>query len=185
MHMIRPLYISTGEASKILGISKGAIQSLVDLGKLRGWKTQGGHRRILNSSIQEYLRNHNVLDSSIEHINIAVLDESNIFQDKLNKLDQKINVTVTYCTSAFELVTHIIKNAPVLCIVSGANSNPSEIKLIHEVINNSIKKNTMYIFFEVDAPFENDMVIYAPKSSESWIMGFLCGFMKTREIKSQ
>jgi excisionase family DNA binding protein len=53
-------YCGTSYAAKVLGISVGTVQGLVEKNDLRAWKTQGGHRRISLQSIQEYQRRHNV-----------------------------------------------------------------------------------------------------------------------------
>jgi excisionase family DNA binding protein len=45
-------FVGIGEATQILGLSRTSIQKLVDSGKLPAVKTNGGHRRILRSSIE-------------------------------------------------------------------------------------------------------------------------------------
>ncbi len=45
-------FVGIGEATKMLGLSRTSIQKLVDSGKLPAVKTNGGHRRILRSSIE-------------------------------------------------------------------------------------------------------------------------------------
>ena len=47
---------STREAADRLGVSLRTVQLWSEAGLLRAWKTEGGHRRILNSSIDELLR---------------------------------------------------------------------------------------------------------------------------------
>jgi excisionase family DNA binding protein len=47
-------FLSTAEAARILGLSTTLVQTLVDQGDLKGWKTRGGHRRISMDSISEY-----------------------------------------------------------------------------------------------------------------------------------
>ena len=47
-------YCGTSYAAKVLGISVGTVQGLVEKNELKAWKTQGGHRRISLQSIQEY-----------------------------------------------------------------------------------------------------------------------------------
>jgi len=47
-------YCGTSYAAKILNLSVGTIQNLVESNSLKAWKTQGGHRRISLKSIQEY-----------------------------------------------------------------------------------------------------------------------------------
>ncbi len=49
-----PQFLSTAEAARILGLSTTLVQTLVDQGDLKGWKTRGGHRRISLESIMDY-----------------------------------------------------------------------------------------------------------------------------------
>ena len=39
-------FCGTTEAARILGLSVGTVQSLVERQELMAWKTRGGHRRI-------------------------------------------------------------------------------------------------------------------------------------------
>lgn len=48
-------FCSTREAAKLLNISLRTAQIWVESGKLRAWKTAGGHRRISRVSVQEVL----------------------------------------------------------------------------------------------------------------------------------
>ena len=48
-------YCSTTQAAKLLGISVGTVQQLVENGTLQAWKTAGGHRRILLTSVETLL----------------------------------------------------------------------------------------------------------------------------------
>lgn len=45
-------FISTIDAAKLLGVSTGTVQRMVDKGELASWKTQGGHRRIYRESVE-------------------------------------------------------------------------------------------------------------------------------------
>jgi excisionase family DNA binding protein len=47
-------YCGTSYAAKLLNVSVGTIQNLVESNSLNAWKTQGGHRRISLQSIKEY-----------------------------------------------------------------------------------------------------------------------------------
>ncbi len=49
-------YLSTRQSAKILQVSLGTVQKMVEMGELVAWKTRGGHRRILASSLQQQLR---------------------------------------------------------------------------------------------------------------------------------
>jgi excisionase family DNA binding protein len=64
MNLIPPLppesvvqgYCGTSYAAKLLGISVGTVQALVEKNELTAWKTQGGHRRISLDSVYDYRR---------------------------------------------------------------------------------------------------------------------------------
>lgn len=49
-------YLSTTQAAQRLGLSVGTIQRMVEAGVLQAYTTQGGHRRILSSSLNHYCR---------------------------------------------------------------------------------------------------------------------------------
>lgn len=47
-------HCGTFEAARLLGLSVGTVQSLVEQGALQAWKTPGGHRRIDRASIEQF-----------------------------------------------------------------------------------------------------------------------------------
>ncbi len=49
-------YCSTTEAARLLGLSVGTVQTMVEDGRLTAWKTGGGHRRIAMASVQQLLQ---------------------------------------------------------------------------------------------------------------------------------
>jgi len=49
-------YYTTRDAARILGVSLRTAQQWLEKGYLKGWKTNGGHRRILRSSVSKMLR---------------------------------------------------------------------------------------------------------------------------------
>ena len=51
-------YYSTIEAAKLLGVSVRTVQLWVESGALEAWKTAGGHRRIVASSVDDYINQH-------------------------------------------------------------------------------------------------------------------------------
>jgi excisionase family DNA binding protein len=48
-------YCSTSQAAKMLGVSLGTVQNMVEEGVLDAWKTSGGHRRIKRESVMAML----------------------------------------------------------------------------------------------------------------------------------
>lgn len=47
-------HCGTFEAARLLGLSVGTVQALVEQGALQAWKTPGGHRRIDRASIEQF-----------------------------------------------------------------------------------------------------------------------------------
>jgi excisionase family DNA binding protein len=46
---------TTLEAARLLGLAVRSVQLMVDRGELEAWKTPGGHRRILRSSVRAWM----------------------------------------------------------------------------------------------------------------------------------
>ena len=72
-------FCGTSYASKVLGISIGTVQGLLERNELRGWRTDGGHRRISLKSIQEYQHRHNLHPNALMHgearIKVVVVED--------------------------------------------------------------------------------------------------------------
>jgi excisionase family DNA binding protein len=49
-------FISTRKVAEMTGLSLGSIQKMVDIGVFSYYLTLGGHRRILKSSVDDYLK---------------------------------------------------------------------------------------------------------------------------------
>lgn len=64
-------YLSTTQAAHRLGLSVGTVQRMVQAGVLQAYTTQGGHRRILSSSLNHYCRGH--ADAASEPLHVCVL----------------------------------------------------------------------------------------------------------------
>ena len=95
-------YCGTSYASKILNLSVGTIQNLVESNSLKAWKTQGGHRRISLQSIQEYQFANNLETSSWYSNNaklrvLVVEDDENtrlMYQAYLDRWALPLDVTL-------------------------------------------------------------------------------------------
>lgn len=72
-------YCGTSYAAKLLGISVGTVQGLVESRDLKAWKTQGGHRRISLQSIKDYQYQHELSPSvgylETERLRIIVVED--------------------------------------------------------------------------------------------------------------
>lgn len=73
-----PPYFSTTQAAKMLGLSVGTVQRMVEKGAFKAFLTQGGHRRILSSSLDQYCKQQGrpVIQNSSEQDLICILHDS-------------------------------------------------------------------------------------------------------------
>lgn len=95
-HPIHPNYFSTSQAAKMLGLSVGTIQRMVENGVFKAFVTQGGHRRILSSSLNQYCKQKGFpgLQSSSDAPWVCVLHDSQHLPPALEKMNHWEHVKV-------------------------------------------------------------------------------------------
>jgi len=102
----------TFSAAKMLGMSVGTVQSLVERGELQAWKTKGGHRRISLDSIRKYQRDHGLAAISRpagELVRMLVVDDDPVFLTLVEDAVKSWNLSVKCYTmsSAIEALMTI------------------------------------------------------------------------------
>lgn len=118
-----PQFLSTAEAARMLGLSTTLVQTLVDQGELKGWKTRGGHRRISLDSILDYqsFSRHAVgthHKSSIKPIVSVVIESPTLFLE-LNTECVKWNlpIDVQFFDSVTEALLELSSHKPDMIVV--------------------------------------------------------------------
>ncbi|MCO4088983.1 MAG: response regulator [Limnohabitans sp.] len=94
-------YCGTTYAAKLLGLSVGTIQTLVEKNELQAWKTQGGHRRISMPSIRDYQKKHNMLLNPLEtkenRLRVLLVEDDPVTRDMIrdfcNRCDMPVDCT--------------------------------------------------------------------------------------------
>lgn len=102
----------TFHAAKLLGMSVGTVQSLVEKGELHAWKTQGGHRRISLESIRRYQSQHGLKSlhaPASEWIRLLVVDDDPVFLSLVQDAVEHWNLGVkcVAMSSAIEALMNI------------------------------------------------------------------------------
>ena len=94
------LSCTTREASEALGICVRTVQLWVEQGRLRAWKTPGGHRRILRESVSERLREREkVCGTSIERFDILIVEDDRLQRQLLQTKLKEISPTLELRTA--------------------------------------------------------------------------------------
>lgn len=89
-------YVSTSQAAKILGLSVGTVQRMVETGVFKAFVTQGGHRRILSSSLNQFCEAQGFANPQPAHLSslICILHASDQVNATLAQLSQWRGVKV-------------------------------------------------------------------------------------------
>jgi excisionase family DNA binding protein len=91
-------YVSTSQAAKLLGLSVGTVQRMVQNGVFKAFVTHGGHRRILSTSLQDYCAQQGLSQDSplpaTEEGRICILHDSAHRAPALDILVQWPQITV-------------------------------------------------------------------------------------------
>ncbi len=85
-------YVSTSQAAKMLGLSVGTVQRMVQSGVFKAFVTHGGHRRILSTSLHDYCAQQGLNPESpqpaSEEGHLCILHDSTHLSPALNTLVQ-------------------------------------------------------------------------------------------------
>ncbi len=91
-------YVSTSQAAKMLGLSVGTVQRMVQNGVFKAFVTHGGHRRILSKSLQDYCTQQGLNPATplpaTEEARLCILHDSTHPAPALNTLAQWPQITV-------------------------------------------------------------------------------------------
>ncbi|WP_310564762.1 response regulator [Hydrogenophaga sp.] len=93
----------TLHASKLLGLSVGSVQDLVEKGELKAWKTRGGHRRIFMHSVRDFQRTNGLTVCPAEPappFRILVVDDDQSFLRAVKAAIKKWKMDVDCTTMA-------------------------------------------------------------------------------------
>jgi len=98
MTQASPQYFSTSQAAKVLGLSVGTVQRMVQNGVFKAFVTHGGHRRILSTSLSDYCQKQGVSSSALAPAHpaahIYVLHDGTHMSPALIRLNAWARVTV-------------------------------------------------------------------------------------------
>ena len=94
-------YCGTTYAARLLGLSVGTIQTLVEKNELQAWKTQGGHRRISLPSILQYQRKQNMplitAAKADQRLKILAVDDDPLAREMLKNFAARSDMSLD-CT---------------------------------------------------------------------------------------
>jgi excisionase family DNA binding protein len=147
-------YLSTRQSAKVLQVSLGTVQKMVELGELIAWKTRGGHRRILASSLEQQLqRRKRAMRQKISQncIAMGIFRRVENSEDLLESiLDWQLKVEMEVAVDSLEGLMKAVSIAPDLIFLDALIPPVEQVHLIHYLSKN---KDTQRIPILVDEGF--------------------------------
>ena len=153
-------YKSTRETAKILQVSLGTIQKMVETGELIAWKTRGGHRRLLDASIEQQLAKRRELLShfcSKRYSILGIFNENadiHLFENHCNALESSI-----ICYSFLDISEALmaaVELKPEIIFIDKKMNSIDQFHLIHQFNKNNITMKIPLLIHQ-DAINELDM----------------------------
>jgi excisionase family DNA binding protein len=147
-------YLSTRQSAKVLQVSLGTVQKMVELGELIAWKTRGGHRRILASSLEQQLqrRKRAMRQKSTQHcVAMGIFRRTENSQELLQSIaDWQLKVEMEVAIDSLEGLMKAVSIAPDLIFLDALIPPVEQVHLIHYLSKN---KDTQRIPILVDEGF--------------------------------
>ena len=147
-------YLSTRQSAKVLQVSLGTVQKMVELGELIAWKTRGGHRRILASSLEQQLqrRKRAMRQKTTQNcIAMGIFRRTENSAELIESIqDWQLKVDLEVAIDSLEGLMKAVSIAPDLIFLDALIPPVEQVHLIHYLSKN---KDTQRIPILVDEGF--------------------------------
>ena len=128
-------YLSTRQSARQLQVSLGTVQKMVETGELLAWKTRGGHRRILCSSLEKLLkrRRMGIRERSAEQfLLLAVLKQPEQAENFKKLTDTWKSAPEIYlCTDTLEALMQAVSLSPDIIYIDPKLPPVEQVHLLH------------------------------------------------------
>lgn len=189
-------YCGTSYAAKMLGISVGTVQGLVEKGDLKAWKTQGGHRRISLKSIQEYQRRHNLAPASMmqgeDRLRVLVVedDESTRLMLQANFDQWGLPLDVVMYASAMEALLDMPSLQPQVLLTDLRMPNVDGFEFLKTLSTHTLFSNLAVVVItgmsaedvRAKGGLPDGVQLLLKPIDMDWLHGFLDALMSVRQI---
>ena len=191
-------YCGTTYAAKLLGLSVGTIQTLVEKNELQAWKTQGGHRRISMPSIREYQRKHNMLTiqnaPGDNRLRVLLVEDDAVTREMLRGYCNRsvMPVDCTAMSSGLEALIDISSIKPDVLITDLDMPGVDGFELLRTLRQNSQFNRMTTLVLSALSPEDVESrgglpegtIFMAKPINMDWFNGFFTAFLAGRYIEA-
>ncbi len=188
-------YCGTSYAAKMLGLSVGTVQGLVEKNDLKAWKTQGGHRRISLQSIQDYQRRHNLAPVSMmhgdDHLRVIVVedDESTRLMLQANFDQWGLPLDAVMYSSAIEALLDMPSLQPQVLLTDLKMPNVDGFEFLKTLITHNLFSNLAVVVITGMSPQDVQAKVGLPDGVHllqkpidmDWLHGFFDALMSVQQ----
>jgi excisionase family DNA binding protein len=191
-------FLSTAEAARMLGLSTTLVQTLVDQGDLKGWKTRGGHRRISLESILDYQNvSRSAMGGSVKSMakpRVTVVIENARLMEQLIASNNgwKFPVEVTFFDSVTEALLELSSKRPDMLVVEMSMPRAQQEKTLQalENFNNRDRSPLSVVLVTEETALLSPHPTGSPSSiqvvsgpmSSIWLHAYLTGVVASCQI---
>lgn len=189
-------YCGTFEAARLLGLSVGTVQSLVEQGKLEAWKTSGGHRRISLDSITQYLERQGKTlpptEQNDDPVRMLVVDDDQVVLQVIKACIDKwmLPIECIFLTSAVKALLDIGQIKPDLLLTDLRMPGVDGFDLLHTLKDQPAFASLVIVAMTALSPEEigargglPETSVLAPKPMNlQWLHGFLSAMVAQRRL---
>lgn len=116
---VKAAFFGTKDAAAMLGVSVSTVQKLVESGTLEAWRTDGGHRRILLTSLEKLLATQ--MDQPPVHarsLKVLVVEDNAVVRAAYAQMFQRHGglIHVTYASDGAEALLLLAQTTPEVLI---------------------------------------------------------------------
>lgn len=138
-----PETMTTREAAAMLGASVRTIQLWVEDGRLNAWKTPGGHRRVLRSSVEDMLTaRRRASGVEVRKYEVLIVEDDPIQQALLEKAMANLSsdTRIRVCSDGFDALIRIGETRPDLLVTDLMMPGMDGIRLLNTLARESTAK---------------------------------------------
>jgi excisionase family DNA binding protein len=196
---VQEVYCTTREAAQMLGVSLRTVQLWVESGVLKAWKTDGGHRRLPLSAVNELIsqrmgKGHATAPVS-NLFNILVLedDEDMIQLYRMTMDGWQIPIQVTFVSSVYEALIVIGRGQPDLLITDLRMPGVDGFEIINLLRNDDALRNLDIVVvtalnraeIEEKGSLPTDITVFTKPISFDLLLGYIRACLAHRKISEK